>query len=73
MSDKSEKEDREISRRSNIAYAAGLSIFFAVVSLMGLGWALDKWLGTSYWMVTGIILGAVVGFYQFVRIITRIK
>jgi len=68
-----EKEDAETTRKSSIAYAAGLSIFFAVLSCMGIGWALDRWLGKNYWMVTGIIVGAVVGFYQFVRLITKIK
>jgi len=67
------EEVQETSRRSGMAYAAGLAIFFSVVSLMGVGWALDRWLGTSWIMVTGIVLGAVVGFYEFIRIISKIK
>lgn len=68
-----ESEQQETIRKSGMAYAAGLSIFLSVLSLMGVGWALDRWLGTSWLMVTGIVLGAVVGFYQFIRIVTRIK
>ena len=61
------------TRSSGIAYAAGLSIFFSVLTLMGVGWALDRYFGTGWMMVAGIILGAVVGFYQFIRIISRLK
>lgn len=66
-------DERETTRKSSMAYAAGLTIFFSVLSFMGLGWVLDRWLGTSWIMVTGIVLGAVVGFYEFIRIISKIK
>lgn len=65
--------EQETTRRSGVAYAAGLTIFFSVLSFMGVGWALDRWLGTGWMMVTGIILGAAVGLYEFVRIISKIK
>lgn len=67
-----ESESAETARRSGVAYAAGLTIFFSVVTFMGVGWALDRWLGTRWLMLGGIILGAAVGLYQFVRIISRI-
>ncbi|MCA1633796.1 MAG: AtpZ/AtpI family protein [Acidobacteria bacterium] len=66
-------DEQETTRRSGVAYAAGLTIFFTVLSFMGLGWVLDRWLGTSWLMVAGIVLGSVVGFYEFVRIISKIK
>jgi F0F1-type ATP synthase assembly protein I len=68
-----EGEEREATRKGSMAYAAGLTIFFSVLSFMGLGWVLDRWLGTSWIMVAGIVLGAVVGFYEFIRIISKIK
>ena len=68
-----ESDERETTRKSSVAYAAGLTIFFSVLSFMGLGWVLDRWLGTSWIMVAGIVLGAVVGFYEFIRIISKIK
>ncbi|HEX6624340.1 MAG TPA: AtpZ/AtpI family protein [Pyrinomonadaceae bacterium] len=68
-----QEENREVTRRSGIAYAAGLTIFLSVVSFMGVGWLLDRWLGTGWIMIAGIVLGSVVGFYEFIRIITRIK
>jgi F0F1-type ATP synthase assembly protein I len=71
--DEDKREEQEATRRSGMAYAAGLSIFFSVATCMGLGWALDRWLGTSWIMIAGIVLGAVVGFYQFIRIISQIN
>ena len=68
-----EENEPETTRKSGMAYAAGLTIFFSVLTFMGVGWALDRWLGTSWLMVTGIILGSVVGFYEFIRIISKIK
>ena len=65
--------EQETTRRSGVAYAAGLTIFFSVLSFMGVGWALDRWFGTGWMMVTGIVLGAAVGLYEFVRIISKIK
>ena len=67
-----ESEQQEATRKSGVAYAAGLTIFFSVLSFMGVGWALDRWLGTSWLMVTGIIVGAAAGLIQFVRVISRI-
>jgi hypothetical protein len=68
-----EESQGEATRRSGIAYAAGLALFLTVVSFMGLGWLLDNWLGTNWMLVAGIVVGAVAGFTQFVRIITRLK
>jgi F0F1-type ATP synthase assembly protein I len=71
--DEDKREEQEATRRSGMAYAAGLSIFLSVATCMGLGWALDRWLGTSWIMIAGIVLGAVVGFYQFIRIISQLN
>jgi F0F1-type ATP synthase assembly protein I len=68
-----QEENQETTRRSGIAYAAGLTIFLTVLSFMGIGWMLDRWLGTGWIMIAGIVLGSVVGFYEFIRIITKIK
>ncbi len=71
--EKGDGQEREAARGSSIAYAAGLSIFFSVLTCMGLGWVLDRWLGTGWLMVAGIVLGAAVGFYQFIRIMSRLN
>lgn len=68
------KNDRgEDNRRSAVAYAAALSIFFSVAAGTGLGWAVDRWRGTSPWfLVAGIVLGSALGLYQFVRMTSKI-
>ena len=73
-SDAMRKDDRgEDNRRSAVAYAAALSIFFSVAAGFGIGWALDRWRGTSPWfVVAGIVLGSALGLYQFVRMTSKI-
>jgi F0F1-type ATP synthase assembly protein I len=68
-----ESEEQEAARNSGVAYAAGLSIFFSVATCLLPGWALDRWLGTSWIMIAGIVVGAVAGFYQFIRIISQLN
>jgi ATP synthase protein I len=66
-------DNEEANRKSGIAYGAALVLFSSVVSLCGVGWLLDRWLGTKPWLlVIGIVLGAVVGFYQFIRLTSRL-
>jgi F0F1-type ATP synthase assembly protein I len=69
----SSPEDQEQNRKSGVAYAAGLTLFFSVVALGGVGWLLDRVLATKPWLlVAGLVLGAIVGFYQFVRLAARL-
>jgi ATP synthase protein I len=68
-----EENKEEINRKSGIAYAAAFSLFAAVVAGLIAGWLLDRWLGTSPWLlVAGIVLGAAAGFYEFFRTASRI-
>jgi F0F1-type ATP synthase assembly protein I len=68
-----EPDKEETNRKSGIAYAAALTLFASVVTLCGIGWLLDRWLRTKPWlMVAGLVLGAVVGFYQFIRLNSRL-
>lgn len=39
----------------------------SVVAGMILGAGLDKWLGTKWMLLTGVVLGALAGFYQLIR------
>ena len=67
------RSDENTNFKSGVAYAAALSLFFSVAALAGAGWALDRWVGTKPWlMVTGILLGAVIGFYQFFRLTSKL-
>lgn len=57
-----------------MAYAAAISLFFSVATLLGLGYLLDRWLRTEPWlMVAGIVVGSAVGLYEFVRITSKIS
>ena len=60
------------NRKSGFAYAAALTLFASVVSGCGLGYLLDRWLGTQPWLlVSGIVLGSAVGLYEFVRLSSK--
>lgn len=70
----SEREEREVTRKSGMVYAAALTLFSSVLVFLGLGWLLDHWLATGPWLlVGGIVLGAGVGFYEFIRIISKVS
>ena len=63
-----DRSDEETNRKTGLAYAAALSLFAAVASGLIVGWLFDRWLGTRPWLlVSGIVLGAAAGFYEFVR------
>jgi F0F1-type ATP synthase assembly protein I len=63
----------ETARKSGLAYSAGIILFVSVGVMLLIGWLLDRYFGTSPgFLVGGIIFGAVLGFYQFFRITSRI-
>jgi F0F1-type ATP synthase assembly protein I len=63
----------ETTRRSGLAYSAGIAFFAAVVFMLILGWGADVLLGTSPWGIVGVIvLGSVIGFVQFFRLTSQI-
>ena len=68
----SETPDQEANRKTGIAYAAGLTLFATVIVFAGIGWLLDRWLGTKPWiLVGGLVLGSAVGLYEFVRMSSK--
>jgi ATP synthase protein I len=69
-----EQDEGDVTRKTGLIYAAVLSFVISTVSMLGVGWLLDRWLGTAPWLVvTGIVMGAGVGFYQFIRFLSRIS
>jgi ATP synthase protein I len=69
-----ERDEENVTRKSGLVYAAVLAFVLSTIVLMGFGWALDRWLNTSPWLVVaGIVVGAGVGFYQFIRLLSRIS
>ena len=68
------QDDQNVTGKSGVVYGAVLSLAMSIVSCLLVGWALDRWLGTSPWLiVAGIVLGSVVGFMQFIRLMSRVS
>ena len=64
-----ETPDQETNRKSGLAYAAALTLFASVAAFTGLGWIVDRWLGSRPWFLAGgVVLGSIIGLYQFVRL-----
>jgi F0F1-type ATP synthase assembly protein I len=67
------ERNSETNRKSGLAYAAAFTLFMCVAALTGVGWAVDRWLGTRpAFLIGGIILGSIAGFYQFVRLTSKL-
>ncbi|MBV9958846.1 MAG: AtpZ/AtpI family protein [Acidobacteria bacterium] len=67
-----DRDNEEVNRKSAIVYGAVFAILISIVSFLLVGWGLDKLFKTTPWMlVGGIVLGTIVGFIQFVRLISR--
>ena len=59
---------QESVRRSGPAAAASYTLIGAIILLGGIGYALDKWRGTSPWfLLGGLVLGLIVGFYELAK------
>ncbi|HQU92838.1 MAG TPA: AtpZ/AtpI family protein [Pyrinomonadaceae bacterium] len=60
-------------RQSGLAYSAGIALFASVVFMLLIGWGADLLFGSSPWgIVSGIVLGALIGFFQFFRLTSQI-
>jgi len=67
-------DQEETNRKSGIAYAAAIALFASVATLAGIGWLADRWLATAPWLlVVGVVLGAAAGFYEFVRLTSKLN
>jgi len=56
-------------RRSAPVAAASYTLIGGILLLGGLGYLADDWLGTGPWLLlTGLLLGILVGFYELIRV-----
>jgi F0F1-type ATP synthase assembly protein I len=65
---RSSRSFQENVEKSGSAAGASYTLIGAIVLLGGVGYALDRWLGTSPWfLLGGLMAGLVVGFYGLAR------
>jgi len=59
---------QENVERAGSAASASYTLIGAIILLGGIGFAIDRWRGTSPWfLLGGLMLGLVVGFYQLAK------
>ncbi len=64
---------QENVRRSGSAATAGYTLIGAILLLGGVGYLVDRWADTSPWfLLTGLLVGLVVGFYQLAKTVWKI-
>ena len=51
---------------------ASYTLIGAILLLGGIGYALDRWAGTTPWfLLAGLIMGIIVGFYELAKTVWR--
>jgi F0F1-type ATP synthase assembly protein I len=54
--------------RAGPVASASYTLIGAIILLGGIGYAIDRWLGTTPWfLLAGLLLGLVVGFYELAK------
>ena len=78
-SDKPERTSRSSLERATKAFqenvtragpvaAAAYTLVGSIILLGGIGYAVDRWQGTSPWfLLAGLMLGLVIGFYELAK------
>jgi ATP synthase protein I len=52
--------------------AASYTLVGGILLLGGIGYAIDRWRGSSPWfLLAGLVLGIIVGFYELVKTVYR--
>ena len=60
-----------VTRAGPVA-GASYTLVGAIIVLGGIGYAADRWLGTSPWfLLAGLLVGLVVGFYELAKVVWR--
>jgi F0F1-type ATP synthase assembly protein I len=66
--EKAAKAFQENVTRAGPVAAASYTLIGAIILLGGIGYAVDRWRGTSPWfLLAGLILGIIVGFYELAK------
>jgi F0F1-type ATP synthase assembly protein I len=69
---RSAKVLQENIRRAGPVALASYSLIGAILLLGGIGYALDRWIGTFPWfLIAGLFTGIIVGFYELAKTVWR--
>ena len=69
---RSAKSLQENAERAAPAAGASYTLIGAILLLGGIGYAVDRWLGTSPWfLLAGLAVGLIVGFYELAKTVWR--
>jgi len=69
-----DKNEQNINSKSGALIGAVMALSSSIVACLIVGWLLDRWLGTSPWLiVAGIVVGSVAGFMHLIRVMSRIS
>ena len=62
-----EEFQENVTRAAPVA-GVGYTLIGAILLLGGIGYAIDHWRGTTpWWMLGGLLLGLLVGFYELAK------
>ena len=63
---------QETVRKSGPAAMGSYTLIGAIILLGGIGYAVDRWRGTSPWfLLAGLVLGLIVGFYELAKTVFK--
>jgi len=64
---------QENVRRAGPAAMAGYSLIGAILLLGGVGYMVDRWVGTEspWFLLAGLLVGLVVGFYELAKTVWK--
>jgi F0F1-type ATP synthase assembly protein I len=69
---RSTKELQERAEQAGPAAGASYTLIGAIILLGGIGYAVDRWRGTSPWfLLAGLILGIVVGMWELAKTVFK--
>jgi F0F1-type ATP synthase assembly protein I len=70
--EKAARSLQDTATRSGPVAGASYTLVGGIILLGALGYGFDQWRGTSPWgVVTGLLLGIVVGFYELIKTVWR--